>query len=104
MDAGDPVSAEPPDDDPCATVNGGPKELAYDREVSPLVREIREVCTRHKINFLMFFALDELPGDQGILQSRTGRIADPEDIVGASTIAALHHVLMESTKPVRETN
>lgn len=36
----------------------GPKERIYDEQISPLVKQINEICKRESISVLSFFVLD----------------------------------------------
>lgn len=62
----------------------GPKEVAFDDEIRPLLDQIKEACERSKINFATYFALDEIM-PLTVLQARQAIINDQEDLPGMQT-------------------
>lgn len=72
----------------------GPKETAYDAEISPLMVQIIDVCKRHKINVHATFVLDvpEDAEDENAILCTTHLPVDEGDEEGMRLIAALLRV------------
>ncbi len=73
------------------TAPRGPKELAYDERIYPLMKEIIELCKEHRINMAAQFMLDP-------------KHDDPDDIVMCTTVLGVDHadeVGMEQVNKVR---
>ena len=75
----------------------GPKEVAYDDLVCAHLAAIRDICRDHRINFAVYFALDEvMPGS--ILQTRLAIHNDPKDLVGMFTVDRLGTMMIVGEK------
>lgn len=57
----------------------GPKERIYDEQISPLVKQINEICKRENISVLSFFVLDFSEEQDAPLTCLTSLPAEDED-------------------------
>lgn len=58
----------------------GPKEIAFDEQIAPLLEEIKEVCKKRGIAFFANFLLDLDPASRCYLMANTSLYAiDPSD-------------------------
>lgn len=62
----------------------GPKEVAFDEKIRPLLDQVKDLCEQHKINFATYFALDEIM-TLTVLQARQAIVNDQGDLPGMQT-------------------
>lgn len=74
----------------------GPKEIAYDEQIAPLMAQIIALCKEHKINMAAQFALDANEDDGEPLFCTTCLPVDKKDEIGHERIVKLGRVMKPS--------
>jgi len=71
----------------------GPKEVAYDDEVSPLMVRIIALCKEHKINMAAQFALDSNDEGNALFCTTCLHDVDPYDEDGKERMNKLRSIM-----------
>lgn len=71
----------------------GPKEVAYDNEVSPLISQVIALCKKYKINMAAQFSLDANDEDRTMFCTTCLHDVDLDDQEGIDRMKNLRSVM-----------